>query len=158
MDWRLQSHITRNSIITWTTNYEISRRLRSLIGGCQTTSYLVLTNVKKSNCRFFFGQFSENYRGSQRVKCYSQGSYRRRRLIVEIQRKVQLNYYHIQIYIHRQSLQVALVQQVVCWLIRQKTRVRVPGQTSKQNTKSISSTISSQQISGKNSESKLKLP
>ena len=33
-----------------------------------------------------------------------------------------------------------------------KARVRVPGQASKQNTKSISSTISSQQISDKNSE------
>ena len=46
----------------------------------------------------------------------------------------------------------------MCWLIRWKARVRAPGQTSKQNTKSISSTISSQQISGKNSESKIKLP
>ena len=35
-------------------------------------------------------------------------------------------------------------------------RVRVPGQISKRNTKSISSAISSQQISGKNAESKLK--
>ena len=51
---------------------------------------------------------------------------------------------------------VAVVQQVVCWLIRRKARVRVPGQTSKQNTKIISSAISSQQISGKNSESKKK--
>ena len=39
-------------------------------------------------------------------------------------------------------------------LIRRKSRVQVPGQTSKRNTKSISSAISSQQISGKNSESK----
>ena len=38
--------------------------------------------------------------------------------------------------------------------IRRKARVRVPGQTSKRNTKNISSAISSQQISGKNSESK----
>ena len=38
--------------------------------------------------------------------------------------------------------------------IRRKARVRVPGQTLKRNTKSISSAISSQQISGKNSESK----
>ena len=43
---------------------------------------------------------------------------------------------------------------LVCWLIRRKARVRVPGQTLKRNTKSISSEISSQQISGKNSESK----
>ena len=50
--------------------------------------------------------------------------------------------------------EVAMVQQVVCWLIRRKARVRVPGQTSKRNTKSISSAISSQQISGKNTESK----
>ena len=42
--------------------------------------------------------------------------------------------------------EVTVVQQVVCWLIRRKLRVR--------NTKSISSAISSQQISGKNSESK----
>ena len=46
----------------------------------------------------------------------------------------------------------------VCWLIRRKANDRAPGQTSTQNTKSISSAISSQQISGKNSESKLKLP
>ena len=38
---------------------------------------------------------------------------------------------------------------VVCWLIRRKATVRAPGQTSKRNTKSISSAISSQQISGK---------
>ena len=43
-------------------------------------------------------------------------------------------------------------------LIRRKARVRVPDQTSKRNTKSISSAISSQQISGKNFESKIKLP
>ena len=49
--------------------------------------------------------------------------------------------------------EVAVVQQVVCWLIRLKASVRVPGQTSKRNRKSISSAISSQQISGKNSES-----
>ena len=43
-------------------------------------------------------------------------------------------------------------------LIRRKAkRVRVPGQTSKRNTKSISLAISSQQISGKNSESKWKI-
>ena len=42
----------------------------------------------------------------------------------------------------------------LCWLIRLKARDRAPGQTSKQNTKSISSAISSQQISGKTSESK----
>ena len=36
-------------------------------------------------------------------------------------------------------------------LIRRKAKVRVPGQTSKRNTKSISAAISSQQISGKNS-------
>ena len=46
---------------------------------------------------------------------------------------------------------VALVQQVMCWLIRQEARVRVPDQTSKRNTKIISSAISSQQISGKHS-------
>ena len=44
----------------------------------------------------------------------------------------------------------------MCWHIRRKARVRAPGQTPKQNTKSISLAISSQQISGKNSESKLK--
>ena len=44
------------------------------------------------------------------------------------------------------------------WLIRRKARVRVPGQMSKRNTKSISSAIFSQQISGKNSDSELKLP
>ena len=43
------------------------------------------------------------------------------------------------------------------WLIRRKARVRDPGQSSKQNTKSISSAISSQQISGKNSENKIKI-
>ena len=48
-----------------------------------------------------------------------------------------------------QMFEVAVVQQVVYWLIRRKARVRIPGQTSKRNTKSISSTISSQQISGK---------
>ena len=42
----------------------------------------------------------------------------------------------------------------VCRLIRLKARIRAPGQTSKQNTKSISSEISSQQIAGKNYESK----
>ena len=51
---------------------------------------------------------------------------------------------------------VAVVQQVVYWLIRRTARVRASGQTSKQNTKSISSAISSQQITRKNSESKLK--
>ena len=35
-----------------TANYEISRGLRSLLG-CQTTSYLVLTNVKKK-IKFLF--------------------------------------------------------------------------------------------------------
>ena len=49
-------------------------------------------------------------------------------------------------------LEVAVVQQVVYGLIRRKARIRAPGQASKQNTKSISSAISSQQISGKNSE------
>ena len=49
---------------------------------------------------------------------------------------------------------LAVVQQIVCWLIRRKARVRATGQTLKQNTKSISSAFSSQQISGKNSESK----
>ena len=33
--------------------------------------------------------------------------------------------------------------------IRRKDRVRVPGKTSKRNTENITSTISSQQISGK---------
>ena len=47
---------------------------------------------------------------------------------------------------------VGLVGSVLAF--RLKARVRVPGQTSKRNTKSISSAISSQQISGKNSESK----
>ena len=49
--------------------------------------------------------------------------------------------------------QYVLFEVAVCWLIRRKARVRVPGQTSKRSTKSISSAISSQQISGKNSES-----
>ena len=40
---------------------------------------------------------------------------------------------------------------VVRWLIRRKIRVRAPVQTSKQNTKRISSAIFSQQISDKNS-------
>ena len=31
--------------------YEITRRLRSL-PGCQTTSYLILTHINKSTCRF----------------------------------------------------------------------------------------------------------
>ena len=39
-------------------------------------------------------------------------------------------------------------------LLRRKAKVRAPGQTPKQNTKSISLVISYQQISGKNSESK----
>ena len=52
---------------------------------------------------------------------------------------------------------VALVQQVECWLIRHKARVRIPGQASKRNMKkNFSSAISSQQFSGKNSESKIK--
>ena len=41
-----------------------------------------------------------------------------------------------------------------CRGLRRKTRVLAPDQTSKQNTKIISSAISSQQISVKNSESK----
>ena len=36
---------------TLTANYEITRRLLSL-PGCQTTSYLVRTYIKKSTCRF----------------------------------------------------------------------------------------------------------
>ena len=36
---------------TLTVNYEVTRKLRSLLG-CQTTSYLMCTNVEKSNCRF----------------------------------------------------------------------------------------------------------
>ena len=55
------------SLKTLTANYEITRRLHSVLGGL-TVSYLVLTNVKKSNCRFFFAKITENYRGSQRVK------------------------------------------------------------------------------------------
>ena len=50
-------------------------------------------------------------------------------------------------------VKVTVVYWVVCWLIRRKTRVRVPSQASKRNMKNISSAISSQQISGKNSES-----
>ena len=41
-----------SDINTLTANYKIIRRLRSLLGS-QTTSYLVLTNVKKSYCRFW---------------------------------------------------------------------------------------------------------
>ena len=37
-------------------------------------------------------------------------------------------------------------------VIRRKARVQAPGQISKQNTKSISSAITSQQISGKKSQ------
>ena len=51
-------------------------------------------------------------------------------------------------------VEVAVVQQVVCWLIRRKARMRALGQKSKQNTKINSSAISSQHISGKNSGSK----
>ena len=43
----------------------------------------------------------------------------------------------------------------VCSLIRRKAWVRTPGQTSKRNTKSNFSAFSSQEISGKNPESKL---
>ena len=43
-------------------------------------------------------------------------------------------------------------------IIVKSIETEVSGQTSKQNTKSISSVNTSQQISGKNSESKLKLP
>ena len=38
----------------------------------------------------------------------------------------------------------------MCWIIRWKANVRVPGQTSKQSTNSISLAISTQQISDKN--------
>ena len=45
--------------------------------------------------------------------------------------------------------EVDVVQQVVCWLIRRKAQVRIPGQASKYD-----SAISSQRISGKNSVNK----
>ena len=45
----------------------------------------------------------------------------------------------------------------VSWLIRRKARGPGPGQISKQNAKNIFSAIYSQQISGINSESKIKL-
>ena len=41
---------------TLTANYETIRRLRSPLG-CQTKSYHVFTNVKISNCCFFFASF-----------------------------------------------------------------------------------------------------
>ena len=41
-------------------------------------------------------------------------------------------------------IEVAVIQYLVCWLIRRKARVRALGQTSKQNTESISSVIYSQ--------------
>ena len=47
-----------------------------------------------------------------------------------------------------------IVLRIDCWLINRKSSVRVPGQTSKLNTERISSAVSSQQISGKISESK----
>ena len=40
------------------------------------------------------------------------------------------------------------------WLIRRKTLVQIPGQKSKRKDENISSATSSQQISGRNSESK----
>ena len=44
------------------------------------------------------------------------------------------------------------LKKLVCWLMRCKARVRIPGQASKRNMKkNIFSAISSQQISGKNS-------
>ena len=61
---------------------------------------------------------------------------------------------HQTLFTKAMDIEVAVVYQVECWLIRRKARVRAPGQTSKRNTKSISAAISSKQISGKNSESK----
>ena len=53
---------------TLTANYEMTRRLRSILHRVLTTSYLVLTKPKlKINQIVIFGQFSENCRGSQRV-------------------------------------------------------------------------------------------
>ena len=46
-------------------NCEINRRLLFLLWR-QTTSNLVFTNVKKSNCRFFF-KFTEDCRSSQSI-------------------------------------------------------------------------------------------
>ena len=68
------------------------------------------------------------------------------------------NIFHISFLMTELGFEVAVVYQVVCWLIIRKARVRAPGQTAKQNTKCISSAISSQQIADKISESKLKLP
>ena len=45
------------------------------------------------------------------------------------------------------------------WIIWREAQVKTPGQTSNRNTKkNISSEISSQQKSGKNSENKINLP
>ena len=51
-----------------------------------------------------------------------------------------------------------LVLLLGCWLLRCKAGVRIPGQTSYKNTKSISLTVFSQQIYGKNSEREINLP
>ena len=57
------------------------------------------------------------------------------------------------------DIEFAVVQQVVCWLLRLKAWVRIPGKASKRNMekKYISSAISSHQISGKNSECQNKI-
>ena len=52
-------------------------------------------------------------------------------------------------------IEVAVVQQVVCWLIRCKARVRIPGQSSKTKyEKYYFGDFLSQQICGKNSKNK----
>ena len=52
--------------------------------------------------------------------------------------------------------EVAINQQVVCWIIRRRDTIQTPGQTSKgkYDKKNISAVTFSQQISGKNSEIK----
>ena len=45
---------------------KITRELRSILGR-QTTSYLVLTNVKKSNCHCFFGKFFSKLAAAAKV-------------------------------------------------------------------------------------------
>ena len=58
----------RNDFNTLTANYEITRRLPSLLGH-KTTSYLVLSNLKKIKLSFF-SELAENYCVSKRIKLY----------------------------------------------------------------------------------------
>ena len=58
-----------NCINALTVNYEITRKLNSLLG-CQTTSLLVIAKMEKliKINLSLFGQFSENCYGNQLVK------------------------------------------------------------------------------------------